>query len=576
MRNLPLLLQILAALFIAIALVNILIAARGADVGDSVIVMLDTSASMQTTMAEADGNRGVTRGGERGGQRGGQRGGERLEVAKQRAWDYIQTIPDNTRIMVVAAGATPAIVSSFTRDRLIIREDLFNINATDEPGNMENALLNASGFGESDRDVRIALFSDGAFDIKNKDLITALPLDYFQVGTDEKNVAISGFELRKPLSRRYEYEIMISLINYHSENYSGALEISTETGSLISETIGLGPFERRTIIFPYDGLLAGRIRADIKPGDAFEPDDMAVAILVPEGAVKVRFVSPGDFFLEQLLATHPNIELSPDNSAAITIYDREYPEPNTTGNYVLIGAVDDSLGIRSEGIAENPAVTGWSVNHPVLKHVDLSELSVFRSIKVRKDDGAISSVVHSGDNTLIYTIGNTDRTVVGFTFAISASNLPLRAAFPILFNNVLSWLAPSVADDETAQTSTGGTYTTRVAAGVDSVSITDPAGTTWTEPANDGYVTVRNLQYIGFYTITTPAGSRQFAANLLNKSESNITPRFIPSDLGSSTGGISQGAVQKSKNYYSVWLILIAISIGLLISEWLIWMRRQI
>ena len=559
-RNLPLLLQILVAFFIALGLANVLVASRKTAKEENIIIVLDTSASMKTA------TRGTTR------------GATRFDDARKRAMAYIQELPERSRIMVVAGGAAPGIVSPFSQDKLLVRDVLQDITVTDEPGNIESVLITAAGLGNPNQEMRIVLFSDGAFAMDNTELISAIPLELIAIGEDEGNVAITGFQFRKPINRRHEYEIMVRLKNYHSDSYTGTLDISAESGPLLAEDIRLIPFEEKTMVFPYDGLLAQRVKASIKPGDRFMTDNTAYAVLAPEGPAVVNLVTTGNFFLERLLKVHPNIALAkePEGTVAnaITIYDGELPSPDAQGHYILIGVIDESLGFSATGIQENPIVTGWDIDHPILQNVDLTDLTVHRSLKVPRSN-EITSIVHSGDSSLIYAFEDTERTVIGFSFAISDSDLPLRAAFPILINNALSWLNPTALRGGSAQALTGAIYAAPIAAGVKSVSVTDPKGITWSEPVKDGYALIGGLRYSGFYTISTPVGSSLFAANLLDEDESDITSRFALPEPENPRVEPDSNISTRGKSYKPLWIALISVAVALLLVEWLVWIRRK-
>jgi len=292
----------------------------------------------------------------------------------------------------------------------------------------------------------------------------------------------------------------------------------------------------------------------------------------------VNLVTAGNFFLEQLLNVHPNIALADEHDGpvanAITIYDGELPSPDAQGHYILLGVIDKSLGISATGIQENPIVTGWDIDHPILQNVELTGLTVYRSLKVPRSN-EIASIVHAGDYSLIYAFEDAERTVIGFSFAISDSDLPLRAAFPILINNALSWLNPSALRGGSAQALTGDIYTVAVAAGVKSVSVTDPTGVIWSEPVKDGYALIGGLRHSGFYTISTSVGSRLFAVNLLDENESDISSRFALPDFENPWVDPDRNLSTQGKTYKPLWIVLISVAIALLLLEWFVWIRRK-
>ena len=560
MRNLPLILQILAVILLSLGIANFMIPGKRDEARDHTIVVLDTSASMKTSM-------------------GSMRGGTRFEEAKKQAREYIQSLPDRSQVMLVTGASTPSIVYPFTQDTYLLREILDGLSVTDEPGDMEKVLFTTAGLPAPSLDAKIVLFSDGAFDLVNGDLISTIPIDYKLVGRQGENVGITGFEFRKPLNRKYEYEIMIRLMNYGALEYIGTLNIDGESGRLLTEHVTLGPSEEQTLILPYNGLLSEQVKALLLPSDHFGTDNTAYAVFSDSGKVHVHLITPGNFFLEQLLSVHPNISLTvndtdvPDD--AITIYDREYPPANASGRYMLIGVLQDSLKFESMGIQENPKITGWDIDHPITGNLNLSDIAIYRSIRVSRDH-EFTSIIHSGEYSLAYVYEDGDRALFGLNFAIAETDLPLRTVFPILVNNALTWLYPGALGEVGAQATTGQVYTVSVPPGTDSVTIHDPQGETWSEPVHDGYARITNLRYAGFYTAETPDGRRLFAANLMDENESNIAPRFSIPEIEEPSAGIRTGSSDQGRVYKPMWIILVLIAFALLFAEWLFWIRRRV
>ena len=435
---------------------------------------------------------------------------------------------------------------------------------------MQRLIVAAVQFAPNQGEYRMVLLSDGAFDLERPELLRDLPLDYIGIGTETANVGIVAFTYREPVNGLSEYEMLIGLRNSGSAPFYGRLTVSAESGIILENSINLAPFEHSTIVFPYDGLLAKRIRAEISPGDAFNVDDSAYAVLSGGGAVRVHLSTPGNFFLEQVLLSHPNTVVTtsrgPPNADSfdIAIFDRVPPPLGFEGRALLIGTVDFSSMKDLYGAAENPEVTGWLHGHPLIKSVDLTGISVFRSLGIPREDTAITSVVHSGDISLLYTILEEQKSLVGISFDVSESNLPLQAAFPVLITNILAWLSPDSRTDR--QALTGGTYAT-VVTEAEGVTVTRPDGSTEMIKTNAGEALITGLEYAGFYSIDYGDKTQDFAANLLNPLESDIAPRFV---MWESERGAK---VASEAGYEPLWRLLLLTALLLVLAEWIAWMR---
>ena len=554
LRNLPLALQIGAALLLVSALVDPLVLSRAGNREESLIIVVDTSASMRTM----------------------ERGSTRLERALQQARETVQGIGERSRVLIVSGGSTPRMSGPFTSDRLVLRDHLNSIKPTDEPGDMERMLLTAAGFAPSHGDYRMLLFSDGAFDLIRPELMQSLPLDYIEVGAKTANVGIIAFTFREPPSRRSEYEILVGLQNSSQTVFSGSLTVSAESGVILENRIDLAPFEHTTLVFPYDGLLARRIRAEITPPDAFTVDNTAFASLAGGEAVRVHLITEGSFFLEQVLQSHPNIIATTSNEVPaeadfdIAIFDRIEPPLDFSGKALLIGTVDWSSLSDISRIVENPEVTGWTHGHPIIEGVDLASVSVYRSLGIPRDDPAITSIVHSEEISLVYTIVDDTKSLIGISFDVEESDLPLRAAFPILIGNILSWLSPGGRQDR--QAVTGGTYPV-AAPDADEVLVSRPDGSTESFRTTNGLALITGLDSVGFYTVRRGGerGGRteEFAVNLLDPAESDLAPRFTPWESEPDTED------EERRGYRPLWRLLAFAALLLLLAEWAAWMRGK-
>ncbi|MBT3273257.1 MAG: VWA domain-containing protein [Spirochaetales bacterium] len=556
LRNLPLLLQICAALIITLALLHPLIPASSRNGGDDLIIILDGSASMQT-------NEG---------------GMSRFELGVIKAKKYIEDKAPRTRVLLVSGGGSPTIAGPFTDDASTLRRHLGEIKVTDEPGEMDLILATAANLAIPDRDYRMVLISDGAFELERPDLLPKVSLEYLRVGNAASNVGFTAFSFRKPIDGMHEYEIMAKIKNYSSTPYSGSLSLASENGVLSDTDLLLESDEEKLLILHHNGLLTEKISARIPPTDGFSLDNTAYAVLNGSGKVEVNLVTPGNFFLEQLLTVHPAVEVvigkaaSAEGQFDITIFDRISPPLDFSGRLIIIGAADPSLLPVIKPVIENPAVTGWNQSHPILQSLDVTSFSVYRALGIPRGKVSISSLVHSGDISLLYTFSRPGTSGVGISFAVSESDLALRPAFPVLMNNILTWLGPAVLDTGMNQALAGGTFAF-IAESSDSVVVSRPNGESFDAQNQDGITTVTELTEAGFYTVEDGGSRRLFAVNMLDEEESDISPRLV---LGDQDAGAGTGKTTgETPGYSPLWRVLVIGLLLFLLAEWYVWARMR-
>jgi uncharacterized protein YegL len=116
---------------------------------DRVVILIDTSASMSGADVEPT----------------------RLEAAKAQAKALVDDLArSDAEVMVIAFGATPTPMTSFTRNPRELRRAIDAVTPTDQPGDLSRALALVDAFAQGDTDedeaapaTEAVLFSDGAF-----------------------------------------------------------------------------------------------------------------------------------------------------------------------------------------------------------------------------------------------------------------------------------------------------------------------------------------------------------------------------------------------------------------------------
>src|SRR5262245_46995586 len=139
-KNLLLILQLAAAIFLIAALADPSLTRFGAPAGDTVVVM-DLTASMKA--------RGPA--------------GTRFEAARREFLSLVEALPADRKMMLIGAGFETRLIVPFTADRKRLREAARNLHPADTPGNIKDAVLLAHSFLKKGGHDRVVLISDGAF-----------------------------------------------------------------------------------------------------------------------------------------------------------------------------------------------------------------------------------------------------------------------------------------------------------------------------------------------------------------------------------------------------------------------------
>ena len=230
------------------------------------------------------------------------------------------------------------------------------------------------------------------------------------------------------------------------------LVLSLDDKQILREEIDIGANDRRVLIYPFDGALAGRLVAQLDFADDFSTDNRAYLALADTPPVRVLYVGPGNPYLNNLLRSFANLELTSrtgwDERVAaqqskfdVVICDRVAPPAALQGNLILIDALPPGTVLARQAKVDNPRLLLPLAKHPLTEGLNLAELQVHAAVPLR-DSGAGVALARIAQGPLIYALEQAKLRLVYFGFDLLHSDLPLRVAFPVLFHNIFEWFQP--------------------------------------------------------------------------------------------------------------------------------------
>ncbi|MBA2538857.1 MAG: hypothetical protein H0V17_04415, partial [Deltaproteobacteria bacterium] len=194
-----------------------------------------------------------------------------------------------------------------------------------------------------------------------------------------------------------------------------------------------------------------------------------------------------------------------------------------------------------------------------------------------------SAVAYFVRDALIATKRESRRKIVAFGFSLpsegreSATDLPMRVAFPMLLVNTLDWFAGDTTDLLT-------TYPTgkreRIpldgVVGATEAEVTDRDGAVTRVPVIEGMATFYGSK-VGYYDVAAKnianktLAQIQLAANLASPSESDIAPSAELSLGGKKLEPPEKFAISHSRK---IWVYLLFLAMALIVMEWVTYHRR--
>lgn len=583
-NNLLMWLQLLALLLLVLALARPVMNLTGMS-GESIILMVDLSASMQTR--EDDGR-------------------TRLDHAKDAALRAVEEMSTGNRVfgtmgardemMILGVANRPIPVQPMTSDRALLRSAIRSLEATDTQADLSDAArilhertrIRTTGddvLFEPNPRARVVFISDGVVGAPALEVLGEVPrLDYIHVGETTDNVGITLVDVRESFAGSLQYEVFTSLLNSAPEDRTVYLELVVDSEVIDVKRVDLPAGGTGGTVFLVGEDLRGLALVRIaNHTDALSRDDIAYAIIAPPTEMRVLLVSRGNPFLERVLAVDPRVSLSvvrPDGYTSaddydMVVLDRFVPDVTPPGNLVYINGVPRDLGFEVEGDPiKTPRVMDWSRVHPLTpQFISFEGMVVGEALPITIPPQA-TSLVQTGETDLISYHETDNNRIVVIGFDITRSYWPIDASFPVFFANLLDEWSRVRSGVVASAYRTGATIPVIPPREATTAILRTPSGERiphLTDDMRTMYLT--ETTEAGIYTLVFDTGwENELAVNLSSTQESNIVP--IPT-LELPGGREVEGASGTIARNREVWFLLVLVILAVLALEWYIYTRRS-
>jgi len=376
-----------------------------------------------------------------------------IEQARARARAYVHALPRNDRVMVVRAGELALPATLFESDRAKITRAIDETQPGASALNIDQALefaeqaqaLRARRAGEIVFVGAGRVPGDGAASMRLPRNLRIIP-----VTAALENVGLRKVAVRRSLTDPETWEIFIAAKNYGASPRTVPLVVLFGGAPVGTKRLSLNPGAEDTAAFRYKTRSAGWLEARLLGHDAFPEDDRAVLELPARQSLPVTVYSDEPDLLRPVFNAIPSVKATflpagRFNTAAasgIVILDRFAPAtpPKTDAVWIEPPVKSSPIPIRSVG--SKLKLVRWRSDHPLgtglrAKDIDLDTAELFR---LDKDDIPIAET-ESGP-VMAARDGKAKTVVLGFHPVKSA--LKYELATPLLFANILHWMAPDI------------------------------------------------------------------------------------------------------------------------------------
>lgn len=577
-RNLLLWLQLLAAGLALLALLRP--ATARTESGTRRVFLIDNSASMSAIDVAPS----------------------RLDLAKRRALERIDQMSPGDAAMVIAFADAALVRCSYTADRGQLRRAIEGIEPTARITDIAEALTIAAGLANPERTgeeeaepvpATVLLFSDGNFPRLADFSLGNLRLEYNAFGTSADNVAITALAPRASEKHPDRVDLLARVHNFGTNAVQGAAELTVDGRSADLQRLTIPPGAEQPILFRLAASQSSAVSVRWAEPDLLSLDNEAWAVIEPPRPIRVLVIGPENLVLKAVLSTKAvaqraavnyrpasfaQQDLSAQREVAaydVVILDRCLPKGMPGVPCFLIGAVPAELVPPGVSPIEAPAILNWKTNHPILRFLDLDDVSVARSMPVLVPKGA-DRLIESNQGPLLLTVPRGVHTDLIQTFplvdddGVWRTDWPLRLSFPLYMLNVLKTLGRA-DEDRAPSIRPGQAARLRAPAGVRRATVRGPDGSSFEVPRQaNGDFEILATERLGLYSVQMGAETRRFAVNLFDERESSILP--APQvDIGSVQVADSTHLLTSRRELWK-WATLAAF--GILLAEWYIYAQR--
>jgi hypothetical protein len=376
-----------------------------------------------------------------------------IDQARSAAQSYVKLLPSSDRVMVVRADvlATPATL--FEADRRKIRQ------AIDEtqPGGAELNIGAALEFAKQAQRVRAQQAGEIVFigagrvsSDENPSLALPANLRFIAIPGPTEHCGLRKVSVRRSLSDPDTWDIFVAVKNYGTTPRSVPLGVQFGGAPVGTQRFNLKPGAEENAAFHFKTRARGWLEARLFTQDAFRQDDRAVLELPARNVLRVTIYSAEPELLRPVFTAISGVQATfqpisaydPKMSTGIVLLDHFAPSspPSTDSIWMEPPQAKSPIAVRST--EQNVKLKRWNADHPLGAGLRTKDLQ-FSSAEVFRMDRDDIPVAESEAGPLIVARPGKHKTVV-FGFHPVRSGMKYELTTPLLFANILRWMAPDI------------------------------------------------------------------------------------------------------------------------------------
>ncbi len=544
--SLLLLLQLLAALLLALGLMRPgLIGAAGVD--STTVVMIDASPSMEATDVSPS----------------------RFGAAVQRARSLAGQLGPGQQMAVVLLGDHAQLLAAPTGDAALLGSALDRARPSGTSGDFGEGISLANSILSGRPGGSIVLLSDGHSRPPTSPPRVVAPLTYVSIGSAGENAAIQS------MTRVGNGSVFLRVANYGRGTRDLKVEMRAD-GRLV-DVLPVRLEGNTTTDVTWSRLPATSqvLEAKLNPGDALGLDDSAWLVIAEPPRHNVLLVTSENTFLAVALRLHPGVDVTTVKPADykpgrydLYVFDGYVPSGKLPEPALLINPPPGQGPVPLGAQIDPGAVLPADVRDVLLRDVSLKDVHVQSAASAKVPTGWRAVISAAADPLLLIREGEPRDALL--TFDLHHSDLPVRAGFPILVQNLLDYLLPGGFENQVFVPGQPVGLIAEPDARSAEVTGPDGHGTRLTPP----FPPFTATDMPGVYTVRQQLqnGVRlsRFVVQLQDPAISRIAPGAAPlvQEAERPRGVLPRGTLE-------IWPWLVALALAALAVEWLVYLRGR-
>lgn len=363
----------------------------------------------------------------------------RLERAQSQALALLDGMRETEALTVLAAGDSFEQTLSRSTDHAAARRAISALKAQNGGADLAGALSLAEAMRRDVPGLRVYVFTDDARLLPGNATLCA-------VGEPMDNASILDATLQPESGTAFA----------RVQNRGAAREIALECeadGVLCDvRTVTLEAGAQTGVRFAIPANTEG-VTVRLGQTDALEADNIRYAVRQENAKRTALLVTNGNVFLERALALDERLEVdvaAPQDIGASAAYDlyvydgclpENWPEDGAIWALNPSGAVGPLTPSDSAPVTAPLRAAAGEAAREITQHLLLSDIAIQAS---RSMEGGVP-VLTAGERVLMAVGEVNGRRVAALGFDVHSSNLPLKADFPVLVQNLLAYLLPETA-----------------------------------------------------------------------------------------------------------------------------------